>query len=519
MPARRGVFFHWVQRLGLMMATVTRLVRSGREGFRVRFYDAAKRRREIYIPGSGRRVERLAQTVAGHCEALAKAKANNILADPAAAAWADGTEGGLRENLIAWGLADPRNPKLATDAGRLLGPFVDGYLESRTDWAKKTGENHRQVNNYLKTYFGPQCVLKSITVGDAERWHRWLATDCGLSPATVSKHGKRAKMMFASAVSDRLLAQNPFAGLKAGKESNPGRFEFITPEMAALVLDACPDADWRLIFSLCRWGGLRCPSEVLALRWRDVDWAAGRLRIESPKTGLRFAPMFPQVRTALAEAFEAAPEGAEFCVGRYRDKEANLRTQFSRIIERAGLVPWGKPFQNLRSSRRTELEEQFPNHVINGWLGHSSRVAEGHYLQTTDEHWKRATDAGSVAVDGDGQDAQANPDSRSPTGPPIDDNQGPSGPIAETKKPRENRGSDGCRWVRIGSPIPPAGFEQPSETRKKSSPGRLVPPPVPPSLAILDPEAEELLAIWAGMDDRARADLLAAARGLAGVRA
>ncbi len=91
----------------------------------------------------------MAQTVAGHCEALAKAKAANVPPDPASVAWADGTEGGLRENLIAWGLADPRNPKLATDAGRLLGPFVDGYLESRTDWAKKTGENHRQVNNYL----------------------------------------------------------------------------------------------------------------------------------------------------------------------------------------------------------------------------------------------------------------------------------------------------------------------------------------------------------------------------------
>jgi hypothetical protein len=272
--------------------------------------------------------------------------------------------------------------------------------------------------------------------------------------------------------------------------------------MAAKVLGACPDADWRVIFSLARWGGLRCPSEVLGLRWDDVDWAAGRLRIESPKTGLRFCPMFPEIREALSEAFEAAPVGGVYCVGRYRDKEANLRTHFNRIIERAGLVPWGKPFQNLRSSRRTELQEQFPDHVINGWLGHSSRVAEGHYLQTTDEHWERAAN------------------SRPPTGPPIGDNPGPSGPITETKKPRENRGSDGLRCVRTGGLATPQGLETLPKTREKTGSDVLVYPPVYPSLAIgADAGLAELGELWAELDAEDRAELLAVARGLAGATA
>ena len=32
----------------------------------------------------------------------------------------------------------------------------------------------------------------------------------------------------------------------------------------------------------------------------------------------------------------------------------------------------------------------FPDHAINTWLGHSSKVAEKHYLQTTEGHWERA---------------------------------------------------------------------------------------------------------------------------------
>lgn len=61
----------------------------------------------------------------------------------------------------------------------------------------------------------------------------------------------------------------------------------------------------------------------------------------------------------------------------------------------------------------------------------------------------------------------------------------------------------------------PTGSEQSPKTREKSAPGGIVPPPVPPSVPILHPEAEELLAIWARLDERARADLMAVARGLA----
>ena len=86
------------------------------------------------------------------------------------------------------------------------------------------------------------------------------------------------------------------------------------------MLDACPDADWRVIFALARFGGLRCPSEVLNLKWTDVDWAEGRLRIDSTKTGLRFCPLFPELRAVMAEAQEVAPDGAVYCVGRYHDR-------------------------------------------------------------------------------------------------------------------------------------------------------------------------------------------------------
>jgi len=137
---------------------------------------------------------------------------------------------------------------------------------------------------------------------------------------------------------ETMLGESPLAGLKGGDESNAERHRFIDVEMTAKVLAAYHDADWRLIVTLARFGGLRCPSEVLGLRWSDVDRPAGQMRIESPKTGVRFCPIFSEIELALAESDYVAADGAVYCVARYRGGLANLRTQFARIVERAGVV-------------------------------------------------------------------------------------------------------------------------------------------------------------------------------------
>ncbi|MGF1633557.1 MAG: hypothetical protein ACFCVE_06880 [Phycisphaerae bacterium] len=59
---------------------------------------------------------------------------------------------------------------------------------------------------------------------------------------------------------------------------------------------------------------------------------------------------------------EAEP-GATFVISRYRDPAVNLRQQYCRLIERAGHMPWPKPWQNLRATRATELADHYPSHV------------------------------------------------------------------------------------------------------------------------------------------------------------
>ncbi|MCO6455094.1 MAG: tyrosine-type recombinase/integrase [Pirellulaceae bacterium] len=178
--------------------------------------------------------------------------------------------------------------------------------------------------------------------------------------------------------------------------SNRNRDHFVSQDDAERVLQACPDVEWRLLFALSRFGGLRCPSEHLALTWDCIDWERNRMLVRSPKTehheghAERWVPLFPELRPHLEAAFDAALPGATHVITRYRDANANLRTQLCRIVRRAGLSPWPKLFQNLRASRATELAAAHPAHVAAAWLGHSQLIARKHYWQVTDEDFERA---------------------------------------------------------------------------------------------------------------------------------
>jgi integrase len=125
---------------------------------------------------------------------------------------------------------------------------------------------------------------------------------------------------------------------------------FISADQTDKMLAPCPDLQWRLIVALSRYGGLRCPSETLALKWADVDWEQSRIRVRSPKTehheggGIRETPLFPELRPLLQEAWDSEESLPEHVITRYRDPTANLRTEMLRIIRRAGLEPWRSRF-------------------------------------------------------------------------------------------------------------------------------------------------------------------------------
>jgi integrase len=383
-------------------------------GYRtIQFVGGDGKRRSIRL---GKVSQKQAEAVKLRVEALNASLIAKCPLDGDTAAWVAGIGDDLAAKLAAVGLIPER-------ASTLLGEFLAAYITRRTDIKPRTRINLKACQARLVEFFGKDRSLKSITPGDADAWLLWLRER--YANGTAGRTVKRAKQFFRFAVRSRLIPSNPFEDVKPPSQVNESRKHFVTQETTRRILDACPDAEWRLIVALCRFGGVRCPSELLPLRWAEVDWERGRFLVKSPKTehheggAERWVPIFPELRPYLEAAFERAEVGTIFLINRYRDTNANLRTQLMRIIRRAGVAVWPKLFQNLRASRETELAAEYPLHVVCAWIGNSALVAQKHYLQVTDADFARAASgggakSGAVAVQKAVQSADAGDCQQSP---------------------------------------------------------------------------------------------------------
>ena len=352
---------------------------------RILFNGADGKRRAVRL---GKVSLRFAESVKVKIEDLVSATITGHAPADETSRWLVDLDSQLHDKISAVGLARRR-------ARATLAAFIDTYVGSRTDVKASTRLVFARVRRHMIDFFGADKPLRDITPGDADWWRLHLL-DQGLADNTVRRSCGLAKQFLTAAQRQRLVTENPFTDLVAAVKANPKRFHFVSRDDAQRVLDACPDAQWRLLFALARYGGLRVPSEVLRLRWTDIDWANYRFVVSSSKTEhhegheSRVVPIFPELLPHLREAFEQADEGSEYCITRYRNDTSNLRTQLQRIIRKAGLESWPKLWQNLRSTRETELADQFPSHVASAWIGNSVAVAVKHYLQVTDDHFRMA---------------------------------------------------------------------------------------------------------------------------------
>ena len=365
--------------------------------------DGGGRKRVLFVGTDGKRhavrlgkaTMKQAESFKLRIEQLVSAGITGIM-DDETARWTSGLDDVMHRRLSAVGLVRSRARSAAT-----LGKFMDEYFASLSV-KPGTVTAYSHTRECLLAFFGDAKALRDIEPVDAETFRQYLRTGARrqekssvLADSTVARRIGIARQMFRRAVKWKLIRENPFAEVRAGAQANKARMYFVTREQAAKVIAACPDAQWRLLFALSRFGGLRCPSEHLALKWADVNWEQNRIRVSSPKTehhegmDYRYVPLFPELRPFLLEAFDQA-EYAEYVLTRYRSTNVNLRTQLNRIIRRAGLKPWPKLFHNLRSSRQTELAETYPIHVVCAWIGNSRAVAQEHYLQVTDAHFEHA---------------------------------------------------------------------------------------------------------------------------------
>jgi hypothetical protein len=249
--------------------------------------DLNGRKRILFVAGDGSRKtvrlgkcsERDAEQVCRHVEALTAATIHGQPVPRETAVWVGGIGDKLHDRLTRAGLVQGRSAgktPLATFLADLFATFA-GKLKPNTM------RNYEQARDCLLKHFAGRTV-QSITAKDADGYAAWLrdGRERKLSGATAAKWLIVARQFLKRAVKWGLIQTNPFADVRAGTQANKDREHFVSREDVAKLLKAAPDAEWRAMIVLSRFGGLRCPSEVLALRWSQVDFGNGRPRGPSP---------------------------------------------------------------------------------------------------------------------------------------------------------------------------------------------------------------------------------------------
>lgn len=375
------------------MASITREPNGRRK---IQFAGIDGKRHSVRL---GKVSQRDAEGFKRKVETLLSAQIGGHAIDAETSRWLASLPSLLHRRLSKVGLTEAR-------AEATLKPFIASYIAGRVDVKPATKEIWSQGEKGLIDFLEADRQLRHITPGESDQYKQHLVAS-GLAPMTVQKRLRFAKTIFRAAMRHRLIETNPFPEVSI-KAVTLARTRFVKPDETAKLLNAAPDHHWRAIIGLARYGGLRCPSEVLSLRWQDVDWNAGRITVHAPKTEhhpgkeTRLIPLFASLRPILEEAFKMAAKNAVYVVDeRFRKsaigpkgwRNCNLRTTFQKIVRRAGLKAWPRLFHNLRSSCETELAQQFPLPVVIAWLGHSADIALKHYCQVTDADFERAAKA------------------------------------------------------------------------------------------------------------------------------
>ncbi|HZL64218.1 MAG TPA: site-specific integrase [Thermoleophilia bacterium] len=236
--------------------------------------------------------------------------------------------------------------------------------------------------------------LEDITADEVEAWSATLAAS-GLANATRLRiltclHGvmKRAKRVWK-------LSRNPISDDEKPTQRHAAiELEVFSPEEIHALVRAAESEQDAAIFLTAAFTGLR-RDELVALRWRSVDFAHRTIRVvasyseralSTPKSGrARSVPMAPPVAEALARLASRGHGDQEDDLvfsgtfGEYLDASALYR-RYKLALKRAGLRP--PRFHGLRHTFGTQVISNPAVSILQlkAWMGHADIDTTMKYL-------------------------------------------------------------------------------------------------------------------------------------------
>jgi integrase len=270
------------------------------------------------------------------------------------------------------------------------------YVEHDLDRKPSTvGDYRSAIRAHLVPAFG-SLRLEDVT---ADRIESWKAT---------LRVGNRTKIKLLTVLNGVLtrarrvhrLRHNPMADVEKPRHRSRASIEVFSPEEVWALVRAAESEQDGALYLTAAFTGLR-RGELVTLRWRDVDFAASRVRVSgsfaggrltTPKSGkVRSVPLAPDVATALARlAAREVWTGDDDLVfpsvtGGYLDPSA-LSKRYRVALERADLRRLR--FHDLRHTFGTRMIAKADIRRVQEWMGHAdvaTTMKYLHYVERPDE--------------------------------------------------------------------------------------------------------------------------------------
>jgi integrase len=159
-----------------------------------------------------------------------------------------------------------------------VGEFLDGWVAGRRRIRETTRAAHRGcINTYLRPHLG-DVPLDALSKTHIDDMVSAIIASGRLSPASLYQVFAVLRAALNTAFKQRLIAFNPCVQVELPEIPRTERPVW-TPAQALAFLDNARDDRHVVAYRIVLLAGLR-RGEVAALRWADVDWDAGSIRVE-----------------------------------------------------------------------------------------------------------------------------------------------------------------------------------------------------------------------------------------------
>lgn len=266
------------------------------------------------------------------------------------------------------------------------------YSENVRDCKPSTMRDYRNMARVLVREFGSR-KIETITTQDIDLW----ISGYGGSNRTRQKYLVCLGSIFKRAMKVYGLPRNPADLVERPRVRRAAKIDVLRPEeVLALVRAAESDQD-AAIFHTAAFAGLRM-GELLALRWRDVDFTRRTIHVRenwtqgettTPKGGTeRAVPMAEEVAERLARLGQrehfVADDDLVFCTARGQHVGYKSLKERYRAALRAANLREDFRFHNLRHTFGSTVIRHADSREVMEWMGHADLTTTRRYLAFVD---------------------------------------------------------------------------------------------------------------------------------------